>query len=120
MNEAPQTPPLHTELGTIPPARSGNVAFFANLQHIFFDNEALKEELSATVHTLDSYGGRLLPVIGLLWDGPQNILILERPPLPGVTDYLGGALGLRVYYLQIDGYAQSSGPWFLDVFVVDP
>jgi hypothetical protein len=24
------------------------------------------------------------------------------------------------YYLQVDGYAGASGPWFLDVRVVDP
>ncbi|MDA1007069.1 MAG: hypothetical protein O3A87_11400, partial [Verrucomicrobia bacterium] len=96
MNPAPQPPAIQTHLGALPPARHGNVAFFANLQHIFFDNQALTDELRATVHTLDSYGGRLLPILGLLWDGPDNILILELPPLPGFDGYLGHTLGLTL------------------------
>ena len=34
--------------------------------------------------------------------------------------FLDLTLKAGVYYLQIDGYAGASGPWFLDVRVVDP
>ena len=34
--------------------------------------------------------------------------------------YLDLTLGAGTYYLQIDGYELDSGPWFLDVRVVDP
>jgi hypothetical protein len=34
--------------------------------------------------------------------------------------YLDLTLAAGSYYLQVDGYAGGSGPWFLDVFVVDP
>lgn len=72
------------------------MAFFASLQHIFFDNQALADELRDQAHALDSYGGRLLPILGLLWDSPDNILVLERPPLAGFDEYFGGSLGLTL------------------------
>ena len=83
-------------LGEPPPARPGNVAFLANLHHIFFDNQVLTDELRRTVRTLDSYGGRLLPILGLLWGGDDNTLILEREPLDGFRDYFRNTLGLRL------------------------
>lgn len=114
MNPAPQPPAIQTHLGALPPARHGNVAFFANLQHIFFDNQALTDELRATVHTLDSYGGRLLPILGLLWDGPDNILILELPPLPGFDGYLGHTLGLTLPRLLTCGVGDALTPEIRD------
>lgn len=126
----PHNPDTRIHLGELPPARSGTVAFFANLQHIFFDNQALTDELRATVHTLDSYGGRLLPVLGLLWDGPDNILILERPPLPGFHEYLTHTLGLSLPHLlfcgiddaitpEIESAVRNSPGCFIDGFVTD-
>lgn len=130
MNEGIHHPAIHTDLGALPAARAGNVAFFANLQHIFFNNRALTEELRKTVRTLDSYGGRLLPVLGLLWSGPHNILILERCPLPGIADYLSGTLGLRLPRLlfcgiddavtpEIEEAVRESDDCFIDGFVTD-
>ena len=29
-------------------------------------------------------------------------------------------LAAGTYFVQVDGYGGKSGPWFLDVFVVDP
>lgn len=89
-------PVTATHLGEPPPARPGNVAFFANLHHIFFDNEALTNDLRDTVRTLDSYGGRLLPILDLLWSGGNNLLILQREPLDGFRPYFGDTLGLRL------------------------
>jgi hypothetical protein len=34
--------------------------------------------------------------------------------------FLDLELTAGTYYVQIDGYAGQSGPWFLDVYVVDP
>jgi hypothetical protein len=34
--------------------------------------------------------------------------------------FLDLELAAGTYYIQIDGFAGQSGPWFLDVFVVDP
>ena len=130
MKNGSHKPAINAHLGELPPARPGSVAFFANLQYIFFDNQALTDELRATVHTLDSYGGRLLPALGLLWDGPDNILILERPPLPGFHEYLTHSLGLRLPHLlfcgiddaitpEIENAVRNSPGCFIDGFVTD-
>lgn len=102
MSDAPR---LVVRPGTVPPARSGNVAYLANLSHIFFDNREMTDELRATVHTLESYGGRLLPVLCLLWSGSRNLLALERPPLQPLQEYFGGGLQLalpRLFVFQPD------------------
>jgi hypothetical protein len=59
-------PGVQANPGTLPPARPGNVAYFANLSCMFFDNEELTRELRRCVKTLSTYGGRLLPIISLM------------------------------------------------------
>ena len=83
-------------IGELPPVRQANVAFFANLAHIFFENEALTDELRAMVAGLETYGCRLYPIIGLLWEGEGNLLAVESEPLPELKDYFGGELGLSL------------------------
>lgn len=39
---------------------------------------------------------------------------------PPDKSYLDSTLAPGVYYVQIDGFQYASGPWFLDVRVVDP
>lgn len=95
--DARELPPRVSAMpGTVPAPRDGPVAFFANLAHIFFDNRALTGELRAMVEGLETYGGRLYPIVGLLWSGNDNLLALERPPLPELREYLGEALGLAL------------------------
>jgi hypothetical protein len=40
--------------------------------------------------------------------------------LPPFRSYLDLELAAGTYYIQVDGYELASGPWFLDVRVVDP
>lgn len=101
----PVLPEICAEPGQLPPARPGNVAYLANLAHIFFGNEGITNELRRTVRTLESYGGRLLPIIGLLWDGEESILAMETTPLDDFRVYFGKTLGLRlprVFRLDLD------------------
>lgn len=99
--------------GSLPPARLGSVAFFANLSHIFFDNAGLTESLRAEVDGLETYGGRLLPVIGLLWDGPDNLLVMEREPNPGLHAYFRERLRLRLPELLVAGAEAPPEPGLL-------
>nr|NIP95916.1 hypothetical protein [Akkermansiaceae bacterium] len=85
-----------TRPGTVPPARPGNVAYFANLSCLFFDNDELTEELRQRVSTLSSYGGRLLPIICLLWSGDRNLLVMERLPLDLIQQYFRRDLRLKL------------------------
>ncbi|NNC89892.1 MAG: hypothetical protein HKN82_15650 [Akkermansiaceae bacterium] len=123
-------PEIIARPGHLPPPRAGNVAYLANLTHIFFGNRGITDELRRTVHTLESYGGRLLPIIGLLWDGEENILAVEVEPLEDFREYFGTTLGLRlprVFPLKSDdapspelvAAIRDTGTCFLDGFVID-
>jgi hypothetical protein len=81
-------------LGQIPPATARRVAFFANLQSIFFDDQEETAVLSAMVHGIHSYGGRLVPVLNLLYPGSGNLLVLERNPAPEILAWFREELGL--------------------------
>lgn len=81
-------------LGQVPPATPRRVAFFANLQSIFFDDQEETAVLSAMVHGIHSYGGRLLPVLNLLYPSSDNLLVLERKPAPEIVAWFGNELGL--------------------------
>ena len=87
---------VQVRIGELPPPRVGNLAFFANLACIFFDNEELTDELRAMVAGLETYGCRLYPVLGLLWEGGETILAVECEPLTELQDYFGSELGLRL------------------------
>ena len=90
------SPAVRVNPGSLPPARPGSVAYFANLSCMFFENEELTEELRAKVQSLSSYGGRLLPIISLLWSGENNLLAIERRPLDLIHQYFGSELGLAL------------------------
>lgn len=86
------------------------MAFFANLSHIFFDNEGLTESLRAEVEGLETYGGRLLPIVGLLWSGADNLLVMEREPSGGLRDYFRDGLGLRLPQVLVAGAEPPPDP----------
>lgn len=65
-----------------------NAVFVANLLGLFFGNEQETRMLAEEVGEVDSYGGRLLPVIDLLFAGSgRNLLVLEREPDPVLSRY---------------------------------
>lgn len=76
--------------------RGRNVAFFANLLSMFYGNEEQVEELARQISGAECYGGRLWPVIGLLFADGENLLFLEREPAPCLGDYFSGELGLAL------------------------
>ncbi|CAN5298394.1 hypothetical protein BH23VER1_BH23VER1_34070 [soil metagenome] len=130
----PDDPPSHWDR---------DIVFFANLLSLFFGNESQTKALADTVGEVDSYGGRLLPVLDLIFRGPpgrapQNLLVLERPPDPALCDYFTNALGLSLprteslthhQYLALPGadeahpvlqMALGSPARWVDGYVTDP
>lgn len=76
-----------------------SVIFFANLLSLFFGNRGGARLLEEEIRWVDSYGGRLLPVLGLIFGGKDNVLVLERPPEPALEAFFG-KLGLALPKLE--------------------
>ncbi len=77
--------------------------FVANLLALFFGNEEETRLLRDEVRGSDTYGGRLVPMLNLLYRGGANQLVLERRPNPDLIDYFRGELGLGVPEIQVVG-----------------
>lgn len=87
-------------------------------------DQMLKMNLGAKKRVvLDMYGSSY----------PTLLDVRKGPDCPGVEVSQGCTVGYNpnrsfldlelepgLYYIQIDGYALASGPWFLDVRIVDP
>ena len=103
--------PVLVTPGRLPATSDHAVVFFANLGSLFFGNRmaaaALQQMLSGT---LNSYGGRLPPVLDLLYRDKNckgNLLVVERLPDPDLLTYQGETLGLQIPEIitaGVDGY----------------
>lgn len=82
--------------GGLPPFWQRNVVFFANLLALFFGNEAETESLADEVGEIDSYGGRLIPILNTLFQGQDNLLVLEREPDAALCGYFRDELALSL------------------------
>ncbi|MEM1296558.1 MAG: ATP-grasp domain-containing protein [Verrucomicrobiota bacterium] len=88
--------PVIDTKGKLPQFWATDVIFFANLLELFFGNEQKTNELEEIVGEVDSYGGRLVPILNLLFQGEQNLLVLERHSAGALNDYFAGELGLSL------------------------
>lgn len=77
-----------------------SVIFVVNLLSLFFGNRDGVRLLENEITCVDSYGGRLLPILGLIFRGGQNVIVLERLPDPDLTE-LFLALGLELPEIEI-------------------
>lgn len=137
-------PEVIEALGRVPDFwRDRGVIFVANLMAMFFGNEEETGLLRREIAGADTYGGRLLPLIGLLFGGQANRLVLERQPDPLLGEYFARELGLRLPevdvlshadYLALGRALETGGGWpceamirswadapaaFMDGFVTD-
>ena len=74
-----------------------DVVFFANILALFYGNEAETAALNDEVGEIASYGSRLIPILNLLFRGPDNLLVLERAPDTALCDYFADELGLPLF-----------------------
>jgi hypothetical protein len=82
--------------GRLPSFWDRKAIFFANLQALFFGNETAIRELSAQVGEIETYGGRLCPLIDLLFRQGGNLLVLEHEPDRILLEYFSTELGLTI------------------------
>jgi hypothetical protein len=79
--------------------------FIANLMAMFFGNQEETELLAKEISSPESYGGRLIPVLSLLYQGGNNLLVLEREPDPALCAYFEQDLRLKLPELRILAHA---------------
>ncbi len=82
--------------GELPAFWDRSVVFFANLMSMFFGNVEQMNQLNKAVSGARTYGGRLIPVIDILFQGGRNLLILEKEPNESILDYQQGVLKLSL------------------------
>lgn len=81
--------------------RGRSAVYFANVLSLFFDNDEGTRALEQAISGVDSYGGRLLPLIGLLFEGGDNMLILEHAPDAALARYFERDLGLSLPEVRV-------------------
>lgn len=86
----------HIHPGELPPFSNRSVVFFANLMSMFFGNIEQMKQLKKEVSGADTYGGRLLPIIDILFKGGRNLLILEKEPNESILKYQREVLELSL------------------------
>ena len=93
--------PVIDTKGKLPQFWEGDVIFFANLLELFFGNEKETNELEEIVGEVDSYGGRLVPILNLLFRGKNNLSVLERHSAGVLNQYFEQELGLSLPRTEI-------------------
>lgn len=97
MNTLPGDIPVIETHGKSPAFWEGrSVIFVANLLSLFFGNRGETHLLEHEISDVDTYGGRLLPILSILFKDGDNLLVLEREPEPALTAYFRDTLGLEL------------------------
>jgi len=83
--------------GLLPRFWDRQAVFVANLLALFFGNEEQTRQLAEEIGEVDSYGGRLIPVLDLIYAGSDsNLLLLEREPDAALCRYFEETAGLSL------------------------
>ena len=108
---APPAPALRVHPAHLPRFWDRSAVFVANLRSLFYGNRRQTEILAEQIKGIDSYGGRLLPLIDLLFTGSPNLLVLETEPDRELRAYHEG-LGLSLPEFRLmtpDTYQGQAG-----------
>jgi hypothetical protein len=92
---------IETMPGQLPTFWDRDVIFFANMLSIFYDNRGELERLRQHITGVETYGGRLVPIINLIFKGNNNLLVLEKPPDQTLVRYFQDDLGLNLPSIAI-------------------
>jgi len=87
---------VHTRLGELPALWPDSVVFFADLYAIFFGEPEKTRQLKDSVRGFFGYGGRLIPMLNLLYRGGNNRLLLQETPDADAIAYFRNTLGLSL------------------------
>ncbi|MBF0274734.1 MAG: hypothetical protein HQK84_05835, partial [Nitrospinae bacterium] len=87
--------------GELPDFWNRETVFFTNIQSLFYGNEELTEILKREISGVPTYGGRVIPILNLLYKGGKNLIYLESEPDKSHLNYLSGELGLRLPDIRV-------------------
>lgn len=96
---------VKTMPGKLPEFWDRSVIFFANTLSIFFENHDGLKSLKRQIKGVDTYGGRLIPIINLIFRGDNNLLVLEKPPDQTLMRYFQEDLELSIPNIAILSHA---------------
>lgn len=94
-------PEIKIVTGALPPFWNRNVLFFCNLRSIFYENDAEAAELVRQITGSQSYGGRVVSILNLLFHRGPNKILLEAAPEANLLDYLSGDLALSLPAFEV-------------------
>jgi hypothetical protein len=94
--DAKRIPVVERKIGAKTRLWDRNAVFVANLLSLFFGNTRGAEVLRHEVGSLETYGGRLIPILNLAFQGGGNLLVLEGKPDPVLCDYFEKDLGFSL------------------------
>lgn len=97
----------HKIPGQMPKLWDRQVIFFANILSLFFGNDEEADVLRKEVGALETYGSRLVPLLNLMFQGEDNLLILQSQPDDILLEYFRKQLNLslpKVKTLPYDVY----------------
>ncbi|HTM10615.1 MAG TPA: hypothetical protein VL754_19675 [Verrucomicrobiae bacterium] len=95
------SPEIKIVTGALPPFWDRNVLFFCNLRSIFYENDAEAAELVRQITGSQSYGGRVVSILNLLFHRGPNKILLEAAPEANLLDYLSGDLALSLPAFEV-------------------
>ena len=94
-NVTERPPAVRARPAHLPRFWDRSAVFVANVLSLFYGNRRQTEILTEQIKGIESYGGRLLPLIDLLFTGGGNLLVLESEPAGELRGYHEG-LGLSL------------------------
>lgn len=97
--------------GQLPSTWERPVAFLSNIQSLFFGNDGAARALTEMVGALPSYGGRLAPVLTLIYGNYRHLLVVDQEPSAELLSYQRSTLGLPELDLLIatpESYAKDA------------
>ncbi len=100
-NDTPQPFPVNTRLGELPPLWRHSALFFGDLYAIFYGEPEKTRQLQESVAGFFGYGGRLIPIMDLLYGGGNNVLILHEHADTAGLDYFRERLGLSLPTMEL-------------------
>lgn len=129
---------VKVRIRTLPDLWDQSAVFFANLECIFFGDPEKTREIVDNVTGFHGYGSRLIPILGLLFRGNENLLLLQELPEKATVEYFSQGLGLQIPDIHLVDIPYQCGPGrirfneevkeritaskarFLDGYVTDP